>query len=94
MQPEGGDRLIAISALRRPNPKPAMIDATLLLPPGFGPMANPVLFGVSDGLMRLLPLQDAADHDIVWPDAPNRQGEGSGSALANGQTWSQADRAG
>ncbi|MCJ2028738.1 hypothetical protein MKK50_04860 [Methylobacterium sp. J-043] len=35
-----------------------MIDSTSLLPPGFGLSADPVLFGVSDGLARLLPLPD------------------------------------
>lgn len=33
-----------------------MIDTVLLIPPGFGPTANPLLFGVSEGLARLFPL--------------------------------------
>jgi hypothetical protein len=33
-----------------------MIDTVNLLPPGFGPRANPLLFGVSEGLMHLFPL--------------------------------------
>lgn len=33
-----------------------MIDTVNLLPPGFGPRADPLLFGVSEGLLRLFPL--------------------------------------
>ncbi len=36
-----------------------MIDTVNLLPPGFGPRANPLLFGVSEGLLRLFPLPTA-----------------------------------
>ncbi|KQQ23908.1 hypothetical protein ASF53_04065 [Methylobacterium sp. Leaf123] len=35
-----------------------MIDSTCLLPPGFGLSADPVLFGVWDGLARLPPLPE------------------------------------
>lgn len=35
-----------------------MIESTFLLPPGSGLRANPVLFGVSEGLARLLPPLD------------------------------------
>lgn len=36
-----------------------MIDTVDLLPPGYGPRANPLLFGVSEGLLRLFPLPAA-----------------------------------
>lgn len=35
-----------------------MIDTFRLHPPGFGLMADPLLFGVSEGLLRLFPLPD------------------------------------
>ncbi|GAB6843416.1 hypothetical protein HNR00_000942 [Methylorubrum rhodinum] len=36
-----------------------MIETVNLLPPGFGPRADPLLFGVSEGLLRLFPLPAA-----------------------------------
>lgn len=35
-----------------------MIDSTRLLPPVSGLSTNPILFGVSEGLARLLPLPE------------------------------------
>ncbi len=62
-----------------------MIDTVHLLPPGLGPRANPLLFGVSEGLMRLfpLPVADQADgaasepsHD-AGPDSVSEQARAS-----------------
>ncbi|WP_232629858.1 hypothetical protein [Methylobacterium sp. Leaf118] len=36
-----------------------MIDTARLHPPGFGPMANPILFGVAEALSQLFPLPEA-----------------------------------
>ncbi|KQT61654.1 hypothetical protein ASG52_01875 [Methylobacterium sp. Leaf456] len=47
-----------------------MIDTVNLLPPGFGPRANPLLFGVSEGLMHLFPLP-TADHPAVVASEPS-----------------------
>ncbi len=46
-----------------------MIDTVNLLPPGFGPRANPLLFGVSEGLLHLFPLP-TADQPVVASEAP------------------------
>lgn len=46
-----------------------MIDTVNLLPPGFGPRADPLLFGVSEGLLRLFPLP-AADHPATLKSEP------------------------
>lgn len=48
-----------------------MIDTVNLLPPGFGPRANPLLFGVSEGLLRLFPLP-LADQPAVSGSEPDR----------------------
>lgn len=46
-----------------------MIDTVNLLPPGFGPRADPLLFGVSEGLLRLFPLP-TADQPAVLANEP------------------------
>lgn len=42
-----------------------MIDSTRLLPPVSGLSINPILFGVSEGLARLLPLPLPEDDTLV-----------------------------
>ncbi|AMB47824.1 hypothetical protein Y590_22965 [Methylobacterium sp. AMS5] len=72
-QPGAAEGLIVTSALRRF--EPVMIDSIRLLPPGFGLSADPVLFGVSDALARLLPLPN---DDFA---ALCQSGTGGGSAV-------------
>lgn len=55
-----------------------MIDTARLVPPGYGPKANPLLFGVSEGLSRLFPLPEAGP-------APARQGSAQGPKAASRQ---------
>ncbi len=47
-----------------------MIDSTRLLPPVSGLSTNPILFGVSAGLARLLPLPENDTFASLRPAAP------------------------
>ena len=68
-----------------------MIDSTSLLPPGFGLSADPVLFGVSDGLARLLPLPD---DDLAVLYQTVTAGEGAVFAPASAEPSAEAGRTG
>ncbi|QIJ77107.1 hypothetical protein GU700_22565 [Methylobacterium sp. NI91] len=46
-----------------------MIDSTRLLPPVSGLSTNPILFGVSEGLARLLPLPEDDTFASLQPAA-------------------------
>ncbi|CAO4176858.1 hypothetical protein EEDFHM_02983 [Methylorubrum populi] len=65
-----------------------MINSAFLIPPGFGPLANPILFGVSDALAQLFPLQASGGS---CPEAPAARSEESASA-STGHRPSDADR--
>lgn len=68
-----------------------MIDSTRLLPPGFGLSADPVLFGVSDGLARLLPLPD---DDFAALCQTGTGGEGAVLASTAAEPSSETDSTG
>ena len=46
-----------------------MIDTHRLIPPAYGPTTDPVLFGVSDALAKLFPLQAPRPSDQSWATA-------------------------
>ena len=58
LQPGGVGGLVVTSAVGGPNSARVMIDSTRLIPPASGSARNPILFGVSEGLARLLPLPE------------------------------------
>jgi hypothetical protein len=89
MQSGAAEGLITTSALRRS--KPVMIDSTRLLPPGFGLSTDPVLFGVSEGLARLLPLPD---DDFAALCQSGTGGESAVLTLASVEPPAEADPAG
>ncbi|BAU93591.1 hypothetical protein MPPM_4986 [Methylorubrum populi] len=50
-----------------------MIDTTRLHPPGSGLSTNPILFGISEGLARLLPLPEDDAFAARWPLAAGEE---------------------
>lgn len=69
-----------------------MIDSTRLLPPVSGLATNPILFGVSEGLARLLPLPEDAPFAVLGPTASS--GERSVADLAPDEPCGEAGRTG
>ena len=89
MQPGAAEGRITTSARRRS--QSGMLDSTPLLPPGFGLSTDPVLFGVSEGLARLLPLPD---DDFAALCQTGTGGEGAVLTLASVEPSAEADPAG
>ena len=68
-----------------------MIDSKHLLPPVSGPSTNPILFAISEGLARLLPLPE---DDAFGLSRIAAAGEGAVPAPASAASRSDADRSG